>query len=210
MIVIQDDFYPNPEEIREKALEEFFYPGRKGKKIMFPGQRTISSFSNENFVYLKNRLQHILNRQAVWFPKKNSNTAFTLGLETKNYTNWVHHDFSNYIEKVTDEIDGEAWASVIYLTPNAPVTHGTGLFRDTKTQSVEKTEDLKISMESFRGFWESDNSKEFELHTYVGNVYNRLVMYPAKYWHAPFNAGWGHDKKSGRLVQVCFFTTEKN
>ena len=139
MIVIQDDFYPNPEEIREKALEEFFYPGRKGKKIMFPGQRTISSFSNENFVYLKNRLQHILNRKAVWFPKKNSNTAFTLGLETKNYTNWVHHDFSNYIEKVTDEIDGEAWASVIYLTPNAPVTHGTGLFRDTKTQSVEKT-----------------------------------------------------------------------
>ena len=48
-------------------------------------------------------------------------------------------------------MSGEAWASVIYLTPNAPVTHGTGLFRDTKTQSVEKTEDLKISMASFKG-----------------------------------------------------------
>ena len=73
MIVIQDDFYPNPEEIREKALEEFFTQDGN-KKIMFPGQRTISTFSNENFVYLKNRLQHILNRKAIWFPKKNSNT----------------------------------------------------------------------------------------------------------------------------------------
>ena len=55
--------------------------------------------------------------------------------------------------------------------------------------------------------FDQDDS-EFEMHTYVGNIYNRLVMYPATYWHAPFNAGWGHDKKSGRLVQVCFFTTE--
>ena len=92
------------------------------------------------------------------------------------------------------------------------ITNNNGELTGLKTVEVkwEKTEDLKISMESFRGFWESDNSKEFELHTYVGNVYNRLVMYPAKYWHAPFNAGWGHDKESGRLVQVCFFTTERS
>ena len=44
MIVIQDNFYPKPDEIREKALKEFFFPGVKGRKIMFPGQRTISSF----------------------------------------------------------------------------------------------------------------------------------------------------------------------
>ena len=59
MIVVQDDFYPNPKEVREKALQEFFFPGVKGKRIMFPGQRTISSFSNENFVYMKNRLSKI-------------------------------------------------------------------------------------------------------------------------------------------------------
>ena len=59
MIVIQDNFYPNPEEIREKALDLFFYPGQKGKKVMFPGQRTVSTFSNENFIYVKNRLEKI-------------------------------------------------------------------------------------------------------------------------------------------------------
>ena len=208
MIVIQDNFYPNPDKIREKALKEFFFPGVKGRKIMFPGQRTISSFSNENFIYMKNRLSKILNRKIIWFPKKNSNTAFTLGLETKNNQNWVHHDHANYSQEVTDKMNGEPWASVLYLTPNAPVTHGTGLFRDKETSNVERTESLTITKNGFRGFWEEQDDSEFEMHTYVGNIYNRLVMYPATYWHAPFNAGWGHDKKSGRLVQVCFFTTE--
>ena len=209
MIIVQDDFYPNPEEIRKEALKEFFYPGVKGKRIMFPGQRTIGTFSNENFVYVKNKLQTLLNRKIVWFPKRNSNTAFTLGLETKEYKNWVHHDFANYLEKTTNNMGGEAWASVCYLTPNAPVSHGTGLFRDKENKSVKCTPDLRISMEGFTGTWEETEDSQWELHTYVGNVYNRLVMYPAEYWHAPFNAGWGHDKKTGRLVQVCFFSTEK-
>ena len=116
MIVIQDNFYPNPEEIREKALNQFFFPGVKGKKVMFPGQRTVSTFSNENFIYVKNRLEKILNRKIIHFPKKNSNTAFTLGLETKNYINWVHHDVAKQTEKVTNDLDGEAWASVLYLS----------------------------------------------------------------------------------------------
>ena len=51
---------------------------------------------------VKNKLQTLLNRKIVWFPKRNSNTAFTLGLETKEYKNWVHHDFANYLEKTTN------------------------------------------------------------------------------------------------------------
>ena len=69
------------------------------------------------------------------------------------------------------------------------MTHGTGLFKSTETQSVEKTEELKISRQDFKGMWE-DDSKQFEMHTYVGNIYNRCGLYPAKYWHAPFCSGW--------------------
>ena len=98
---------------------------------------------------------------------------------------------------------------MLYLTPDAPVSHGTGLFRDKETKSIRCTPNLRISTEGFTGTWEEKENSQWELHTYVGNIYNRLVMYPAEYWHAPFNAGWGHDKETGRLVQVCFFTTEK-
>ena len=35
MIYIVDDFYPNPDEVREQALKEFFYPGRKVRRQCF-------------------------------------------------------------------------------------------------------------------------------------------------------------------------------
>ena len=188
MIVVQDDFYPNPEEVREKALQEFFFPGVKGKRIMFPGQRTISSFSNENFIYVKNRLEKILNRKIIHFAKRNSNTAFTLGLETKEYKNWVHHDFANYTEKTTKLMDGEAWASVCYLTPNAPVTHGTGLFRDKEKQSIQCRDDLRISMESFTGTWEP-------------NYIHMLVMYIIDWLCILQHIGMLHSTQVGGMIK---------
>ena len=122
--------------------------------------------------------------------------------------NWVHHDCAHLTEAITKEFDGKAWASVCYLSPNAKANHGTGLFRAKNNNSFFKTKEMKIAPQSgFKEFWKPDGI--FDLHTYAANIYNRLIMYPANYWHAPFNAGWGHDKKSGRLVQVCFFTTEK-
>ena len=57
MIYIVDDFYPNPDEVREQALKQFFYPGRKGTKTMFPGDRTLGRITLENFLYVKNRLE---------------------------------------------------------------------------------------------------------------------------------------------------------
>ena len=48
--------------------------------------------------------------------------------------NWVHHDNSNLTEVLTKSLDGKAWASVCYLSPDAKVTHGTGLFRVKKRQ----------------------------------------------------------------------------
>ena len=212
MIIIVDNFYPNPDEVREKALKEFFFPGNKGKKNLFPGKRT-SGTRVQNWLYLKNRYEEILNRKIVDFPVNNSNTAFTLGLEETNlqgkpHLNWVHHDNSQLSEIKEKESGGTGWASVCYLSPNARADHGTGLFRAKNNNSVFKTKEMKIAPQAgFKEFWKPDGI--FDLHTYAANIYNRLIMYPANYWHAPFNAGWGHDKESGRLVQVCFFTTEK-
>ena len=213
MIIIVDNFYPNPDEVREKALKEFFFPGNKGKKNLFPGKRT-NGAKIENWLYLKNRYETILNRKIVDFPTNNSNTAFTLGLEETNlqgkpHLNWVHHDNSQLSEIKEKESGGTGWASVCYLSPNAKADHGTGLFRARNNNSVFKTKEMRIAPQSgFKEFWKPDGI--FDLHTYAANIYNRLIMYPANYWHAPFNAGWGHDKKSGRLVQVCFFTTERS
>ena len=134
MIYIVDDFYPNPDKVREKALKEFFYPGRKGTKTMFPGDRTLGRITLENFLYVKNRLETIIGKRMIHFPRDNSNTAFTLGKETKHsLLNWVHHDCAHLTEAITKEFDGKAWASVCYLSPDAPATHGTALFMSEKS-----------------------------------------------------------------------------
>ena len=41
MIHIIDDFYPNPDEVREQALEMFYYPGVRGDRVFFLIHTTI-------------------------------------------------------------------------------------------------------------------------------------------------------------------------
>ena len=207
MIVIKDDFYPNPDEVREKALSMFFRPGLRERNRMFPGRRTMSTFSMENFAYCRNQWEYLLNARIQYFPPRNSNTAFTLSFEQDKDYNWVHHDCSGYLENTTNMRSGQAYAAVIYMSPDADVKKGTGLFKSTETQQIRKGFGLKKAEAGFKGMWEE--MENFEMHTYVGNIYNRCVLYPAEYWHAPFCSGFGHDKSTGRLVQVGFFTINK-
>ena len=210
-IHIVDNFYPNPDEVRENALKMYFYPGRRGKKMHFPGDRTVGTFSSENRLFLKNKLEKTIGARIIEFPAKNSNGAFTLGLKKENeFLNWIHHDQAGKFESDLKKSGGRAWACIVYLQPKALIGTGTGLFRSKKTGLVTKSDDLKIDTNAgFKGEWKAGNPN-WELHTYVGNVYNRCVIYPANYWHAPMNASFGHNKDTGRLVQVGFFTTENN
>ena len=207
MIVIADNFYPNPDEVREKALSMFFRPGRRETTTMFPGRRTMSTFSQENFVFCRNKWETLLNAKMQYFPRGNSNTAFTLALEEDADYNWVHHDSSGGFERTTNEYKGEAYAAVVYLNPKDDNDKGTGLFRSKHTGKIRKCDNLKKPQWGFKQDWKEDG--DWELHTYVGNLYNRCILYPAEYWHAPFCAGFGKNKADGRLVQVGFFTINK-
>jgi hypothetical protein len=204
VIVIKDEFYPNPDEVREKALSMFFRPGRREKSTNFPGRRTMSTFSQENFIYCRNQWEYLLNGKMQYFPRGNSNTAFTLALEEDADYNWVHHDCSGYLENTTNQMKGKAYAAVVYLNPEDDNTKGTALFRSKQTGLIKKSESLKKPAFGFKQEWKED--KDWELHTYVGNLYNRCILYPADYWHAPYCAGFGYNKDNGRLVQVGFFT----
>ena len=212
MIHIIDDFYPNPDVVREQALEMFYYPGGRGDRVFFPGDRTLSTYSHDNRIFIKNRFESTIGKRIIYFPTKNSNTAFTIGLYkgVKEFLNWIHHDCAGYLERTTNKINGTAWASVCFLQPEADINTGTALYRSKKTKKIYKTKELSIDRTAtFKGNWLDKPNKDWEIHTYVGNIYNRCVIYPATYWHAPINASFGETKEDARLVQVCFFTTEK-
>ena len=137
--------------LEKKPCLCFFRPGLRERNRMFPGRRTMSTFSMENFAYCRNQWEYLLNARIQYFPPRNSNTAFTLSFEQDKDYNWVHHDCSGYLENTTNMMSGQAYAAVIYMSPDADVKKGTGLFKSTETQQIRKGFGLKKAEAGFKG-----------------------------------------------------------
>jgi hypothetical protein len=190
-----DDFYANPDDVREFALkQEFKVRGN------YPGQRT-KSFLNDG---LKKKLRDIL------FPFAGEITYWGSDDPENNYTgsfqytvaedrSWIHAD------STTD------WAAVCYLTPNAPLTAGTGIFRHKATGWSHydyKRETEPGYIDAAPPGNEMRDYTKWEMVDRIGNVYNRLIMYRADNYHVSLDY-FGKDMHDGRLFQVFFFNTER-
>lgn len=157
--IIVDNFLDKPDIVRKSALELPFeatgpYPGVRSDRA-----------ERDYEAYVKEKLEKILNLKIKEFTI--DSLRFQICLE--NAETWVH-------------VDQTEWAAVLYLTPNAPLESGTGIYRDT--------------------------GSSFELETGVGNVYNRIVIYRGDLLHKSILPGFGNSKETGRLTQVFFFNTE--
>ena len=210
MIWVVDDFYPNPDEIRKKALRLDFWRGLSKKqkaKIFHPGHRAIPNrqWWWENRIYLRNRWKDIANVQVHDFESMKSSCAFNLGFKEKqNRFNWLHSD-------AQFEPNTCMYACVIYLTPNPPPNTGTLLLESASGSIYDETKQGKWKKEdtTFKGnFWDNPVSEEYKVHTRVENRYNRLVMYDARMLHAPEDAGFGDSKETARLTQIGFWYGE--
>jgi hypothetical protein len=186
-----DNFYSNPMEVREFALkQEFAVRGN------YPGQRTVS-FLNDS---LKKTLRDILfpfaGEVTWWGGDYTGSFQYTTAADRS----WIHAD------STTD------WAAVCYLTPDAPVSAGTGIFKHKATgwmhydyKLAEK--DPNYDKLSPPGDDMQDYTK-WEMVDRVGNVFNRLIMYRADNYHVSLDY-FGKNMNDGRLFQVFFFNTER-
>jgi len=98
----------------------------------------------------------------------------------------------------------------LYLTPNAPASAGTGIFRHKNTGLVSW--DLKVrtkeETENCEAIHEAQDYTKWEVLDNFGNVFNRLVMYRGDNFHQSMDY-FGKDLEDGRLFQVFFFNTER-
>lgn len=101
----------------------------------------------------------------------------------------------------TDRDMGD-WTAILYLNPDPPAGDGTTFWRDRATGAIASTaatSDAKLAeWHAWRDLaqWEA-------WHT-VPAVFNRVIVFPAPYFHSraiPENWGTGLD---GRLIQLCF------
>ena len=225
MIYVIDDFYPNPDEVREKALELKYKSGIStlpNGRVNHPGSRAttnhLTGWYHANRIYLRNRWQQIVNEKTTAFTRIGSNCAFNLGLEDKeNRFSWIHSD------------DGMApqarakytmWACVIYLSPNPPPRTGTLLFENPNgsiydDQMLGHKDEMKDKAKYYppirENYWDNPVAfdKNWKVHLNVANRYNRMVMYNGHMLHAPEDAGYGTTKETGRLTQIGFWFSEQ-
>jgi hypothetical protein len=182
MIIIEDGFYNNPDEVRNYALkQDFTVVGN------YPGART-GPVSSDWSQRLREHFEFLLKKKITYWPEE-YNTAFQY--TTEDARTWIHHDNTEY-------------AAVVYLTPDAPLDSGTALFQhnDSKIMRLESWHDTDYN----------DGTNLFKDWSPVvkcANVFNRAIIYPGSYYHCSYpEAGFGSNKFDGRLFQVFFFNTE--
>lgn len=179
-VIIQDDFYADPFNVRAQALLlEFNVKGN------YPGQRTHPFLNNDIFL----AIQHLVQRPISYWTLDNYNGAFQY--TTAKDKTWIHADYTTN------------WAGVLYLTPNAPPDAGTAFYRHKATGAYECPADPVM-----HGDFNKDATKyeNWERTDQVANIFNRLILFNANRFHASANS-FGDKKENGRLFQTFFFST---
>jgi hypothetical protein len=194
-LIIIDNFYNNAMETRNFVLtQEFKVRGN------YPGQRTRSFANNE----LKDIIQEYITPfggKIIEFPmpdetNKDDNNIYNGAFQytTCRDRSWIHVDgFNN-------------WAGVLYMTPDAPVSAGTGFYKykdGTTYESDMKILDNKAEIDAF-----CQDMTRWEQVDKVGNLFNRLILFNSKRFHMSLDY-FGNSKGNGRLFQVFFFSTER-
>ena len=193
-----DNFFNRPDEIREFALSLNF---EQPSNSAFPGKRT-----QPLHLISQNYFELFTKKVLSLFPVSDDccydcATYFQLiePYETSGVkAGWVHSD------------DESILAGVIYLTPNINLNNGTSIFRPKKifdrTINYEHKREMYLNPNSNKEQLETkriENNNLFEETITFKNVYNRLVAYDSKNYHA--QTSFEHSEKDLRLTQVFFF-----
>jgi hypothetical protein len=183
-IIVIDNFYSDPDYIRQKAfgMEWFDKMGNHpGKRTKFDRHPSVKS-ALEKAVGTK-----ITNWDVDW---NEYNGSYNL---CKSWDKcWIHSDW------------GTSWACVVYLTPDAPLASGTALYKHKKTGCRVRPKDDKLAEEIDK---DSLDFTAWEVTDFVGNVYNRAIIYRGEFYHAAVQY-FGHEDEYCRMHQTFFFSTE--
>jgi hypothetical protein len=180
-LIVIDNFYKNPFEVRNFALLQNFdiegnYPGFRTKPFIKKSFKKVLNKHIKNFVN-KISLLNINNVDNDLLEHKLDST-FQYTLST--HKSWIHRDKYNEI------------AGLIYLTPNAPITSGTTFYEYNDKNSNEE--------QMYMYCQDMSKWKEIDI---IGNVFNRFILFNSKLSHMSRDY-FGRDKYNGRLFQVFF------
>lgn len=197
-VTILENFYENPDEIRRFALSQKYKYRReiKDTPYVYPGCRSkdLSTINKPLFEKVSKKIISLFHNAENDFMQWAIATSFQS--VSKEFGEGVIHTDQNTV-----------FAAVLYLTPDAPLDSGTSLFKPNTKFDQERYEwCLKENDRRFdQGEIVMDTSYHdmFDEVVRINNVYNTLILYEGRHYHAA-NKFFGKTLKDSRLAQVFF------
>jgi tetratricopeptide (TPR) repeat protein len=175
---VVDNFYANPDEIRNYALTQVEY---EEDNRWYKGMRSTTVYRPKG---MKEAFEHIIGQRIVDF-ESGYNGVFQI---MRSHDQQVYH------------YDTQRWAGMIYLSPNAPIVSGTRMHK-SKINDTRHRDEAEADF-AFQG--DFYDSTKFDITDSAANIYNRLLIMDAGAFHSagPY---FGNTKENGRLTHLFFF-----
>lgn len=183
-VVVADNFYLNPYQVREYALSKTFEESRWHK-----GRRTHFKYL---VPFIKEKIEKLLDRKITGWDEYGWNGVF---------------QYCTAEDKLVYHVDSQKFAAVVFLTPDAPPGTGTTFFRCKETgnyayDDLKNDPDYNITFKN--GYYDKTGFEEIDR---VGNKFNRIVIFNAQQIHAATEY-FGNSPRNSRLFQIFFFDAE--
>ena len=191
-IMVFDNFYEDPMELRKWALEQTFEkPGN------YPGLRT-EGFQKEQW---REHFEHILGIKIHKERWEASTYTGAFQSITREANTWVHSD--NYNE----------FSAIVFLNPYAPPNTGTSFYKHIESGSYKYTPESAWLNETPTEHC-GENPEKCRIDTWrrtdvIQNQFNRCVVFRGGLWHSADDY-FGWNLESSRLTQTFFFDRADN
>ena len=224
--VTLDNFFENPDEIRELGLrslesdkviksrdDDGEWPGYRSEPLWEIDEELTHRITEKILSCYFNLDFERISWDQSWLQ---FHLISSLDKDKNNIKNkgWIHRDGIDprHPQKAQfDNVRSEELAGLIYLTPDIERNTGTSLFNMKKDKTLkdwDKTHEARMPLfkgdpindEEIKEQWEKHRSCFIEKLRFE-NIYNRLIMYDAKEFHA---ANSFYTSKNNRLTLVFF------